>query len=183
MLFWSPSADGPSLFLAGLSLSAELNVKMRLFESMLLVPVAWSPISMRCASRREAVTHSQELHHLLHATFTLLFFNFYHSVSACVFIPHGDFLQGERWVWPCRGESAAHRPACCSRYLLWELQDNPGLEICKCPWQIWRAAHKVHPRLEDDKLGCCYYSSPWWYLHPNYVLVSGSALWFSCGMN
>lgn len=55
--------------------------------------------------------------------------------SSFQFSPHTHWFrhsQGERWVWSRRGESFAHRPACRGRYLLWELQDNPGLEICKC---------------------------------------------------
>lgn len=78
-----------------LSLSCELSVKIRLFESMYLVPVAWCPISMHRVSGW-AVTHSEyiiqymQLSNLSHFHTTL--FNFLtHSVSTCVSLPHTDF--------------------------------------------------------------------------------------------
>lgn len=92
----------------------------------------WRPISMCHMRGCKAVIH------ILHVTPTceIQMFNFPPSVSA-----RGLSLpQGERGLWPGRGESSADRLACGGRYLLWELQDDPGLEIRKCPWLIWGTA-------------------------------------------
>lgn len=109
--------------------------------------LGWCLVPYQCALC-EWVRGSDSLwaHHTLtcnwdRATCTILIFfkNFCLSVSSLsTFLPTNplSLSQGERGVWPRRGESSAYRLACCSRYLLWELQDDPGLEIRKCPWLI-----------------------------------------------
>lgn len=44
---------------------------------------------------------------------------------------HFLFLQGERGLRASRGAGTPHRFTRRGRYLLWKLQNHPGLEICK----------------------------------------------------
>lgn len=93
------------------------------------VPSEWVSGSESLVGTRRTVHASRPLLLVSLSCLSLFFF------SSFQFSPHTHWFrhsQGERWVWSRRGESFAHRPACRGRYLLWELQDNPGLEICKC---------------------------------------------------
>lgn len=98
------------------------------WKCLCLCSEAWCPVSMHRVGGCESFTH---IHIILYAPSSIQS-HFY--IRKYVNLVSLVVSQGECGVRPCRGESSAHRLARCSRHLLWELQDDPGLEICKCPF-------------------------------------------------
>ncbi len=156
----------PAPCLGAPSLPAELSVKIRLFESMLRGPVPYQ------YALCEWVWGGDSLwaHRTLCATEQLAQHSFT-PVSACVsFLLHTSLLSSPQTHFPSLRVNVGCGPAE-ERVLLTGLHAVADIycENCKTTlgWKYvsvigWFDApqHKLHPRLEDDKLGGRYYSAP-----------------------